>query len=83
MLCRLDTIHSKIGNAPAIKFSHVLMLYSRTCSNKPVICSDFVVSMDSDGTIKYDRMLSEGGIAEGSVSVYKSKIPVALGHGKA
>ena len=37
---------------------------------------DLVVSMDSDGSIEYERMSSELGTAEGSVGVLESKILV-------
>ena len=44
---------------------------------------DFVVKVNNDGLIMYARMSSEGGTAEGSVGVSKSKIPVELENGKA
>ena len=39
---------------------------------------DFVISLDTDGSIQYQRMSLETGTAESWVSVSKSKIPVEL-----
>ena len=40
--------------------------------------SDFLVSVDNERSVEYVRMSSEGGIAEGLVGVWKSKIPMEL-----
>ena len=52
------------------------MLDSVSSSYKTVIWSDFVISIDSDAWIAYERMSSEGGTAEGLVGVSKFQIPV-------
>ena len=77
-----NTILSETGDVSAIKFSDVPMLDSGSSGDKSVIWSDFVVSLDNDGSIEYERMSSEPGTAEGSVGVSKSKIPVELENGK-
>ena len=41
-----------------------------------------MVSVYNDASIGHERMASEGGTSEGSVSVCKSKIPVELENGK-
>ena len=70
-------------DASGTEASDVPMLDSGSSGDKSVIWSDFVVSLDNDGSIEYERMSSEPGTAEGSVGVSKSKILVELEHGKA
>ena len=54
------------------------MLFRSSSSNKSVTWSDFVVSVDRDRSIEYERMSSEVGIAEALVAVSKSKILAEL-----
>ena len=78
-----NTVLSETGDASATESSNVPTLDSGSSIDKSVTWSDFVVSVDNDGSIAYERMSSEGGTAEGSVGVSKSKILVELEHGKA
>ena len=83
--CPVDenTILSETGDASATESSNVLTLDSRSSGYKSVTWSDFVVSVDNDGYIEYERISSDGGTAEGLVGVSESMIPVELENGKA
>ena len=63
--------------------SDVPTLDSGSSGDTSMTWSDFVVCVDKDGSIEYERMSSEGGTAEGSVGVSKSNILVELENGKA
>ena len=67
----------------AIKSSDVPMLDSGSSCNESITWFDFVVIVDNDGSIKHERMSSEGGNVEGSLGVSKSKILMELENGKA
>ena len=75
-----NTILSEKGCASAPESSDVPTLDSGSSSNKSVTWSDFVVRIDYDGSIEYERMSSETGTAEGSSGVSESKILVELEH---
>ena len=77
-----NTIVSETGDESAIECSDVHMLDSGSSGNKSVTWSDIVVCVHKDGSIEYERMSLEGGTAEGSIGVSKSKIPVGLENGK-
>jgi hypothetical protein len=78
-----NTVLSETGDASGTGSSDVLTLDSGSSGDKSVTWSDFVVSVDSNGYVEYERMSSEGGTAEGSVGVSESKIPVELENRKA
>ena len=78
-----NTILSETGDASATESSDVPTLDSGSSRDKSVTWSNFVVSVDNNGSIEYERMSSEGGTTEGSVGVSESKIPVELENGKA
>ena len=59
-----------------------LHISCNTYYNKHVTWSGFMVSMDNNWSIEYERMSSEYSTAEGSVGVSKSKILVKLENGK-
>ena len=69
---------SETGDMSVTESSYVLMLDFGSSSDKHVTWSDFIVSVDNDGTINYRRMSLEGGTAEGSVGVSEFKILVEL-----
>ena len=77
-----NSILTETGDTSTTKSSDIPGLDSGSSSNKIVTWSEFVVSIDSACIIKYDGMSSEGGTAEGLVSVSKSKMPVELENGK-
>ena len=58
------------------------MVDSGSSVDKSVTWSHFVVSVDNDGSIVYERMSLESGPAEGSVGISKSKAPVQFENGK-
>ena len=60
------------------EFSDVLTLDSESCSDKSVTWSNFVVSVDNNRSIEYQRISSEDSTAEGSAGICKSKIPMEL-----
>ena len=74
---------SATGDASATESSNVPTLDSRSSGDKSVTWSNFVASVENDGSIEYERMSSEGGTAEGSVGVSESKILMELENGKA
>ena len=78
-----NTVLSQTENTSVTDSSDVPTLDSESSSSKSVTWSDFVVSVDNDVSIEYERMSSEGGIVEGSVGVSESVIPVELENGKA
>lgn len=55
-----------------------LTLHSESSVNNSVTWSDFVIRLDSDGLIEYERMPSQGGIIEGLVGVSEFKILVEM-----
>ena len=67
----------------ATESSYVSALDSGSYSDKSATLSHFLVIVDNDGLIEYERMSSEGGTAECSVGVSESQIPVKLENGKA
>ena len=77
-----NTVLSQTENTSVTDSSDVPTLDSESSSSKSVTWSDFVVSVDNDVSIEYERMSSEGGTAEGSVGVSESKILVELENGK-
>ena len=78
-----NTILSEIGNAFVTKSFNIPILDSRSSNNKCVTWSDFVVSINSAGSLESDMMSSGDGTAEGLVGICKSIIPVELDNGKA
>ena len=78
-----NTELSETGDASANQSSAVPMLDSQCSGNKSMTCSNFVVRVDNDGSIEYERVSSEGGTAVGLVDVSESKISVELENGKA
>ena len=56
---------------------------SGSSSDKRMTWSDFVVSVNNDRSIEYEKMSSEVGTAEGLVGVFESKILVKLENVKA
>lgn len=76
-----NTIRSEKRDAFLIESSNVLILYSVSYSDKSVTWTDFVVSADNDGLIKYVRMSSQAGTAKGLVGASKSKILIQLENG--
>ena len=77
------TALSETGDAYTTESSDVPTLDSVSPGNISVTSSDFVVSVYKDRSIDYERISSELGTTEGSVSVLESKIPVELENGKA
>ena len=73
-----NTILCETGDAYVTESSYGSILDSGSYDNKSVTWSDFVVSVDNDGSIEYERMSLQCGTAEGLVGVSKSKIPVEL-----
>ena len=71
-----NNILSKTRDASVTKSSNVPTMNSGCSVHKSVTWLDFVISVDSDGSIVYERMSPVVGTAEGSVGVSKSKIPV-------
>ena len=71
----------KIGDVSVTKSSNVPMLDSGSSSDESVTWYDFVLRMDNDELIEYERMSSEGGPADGSVGIYESKILLVLANG--
>ena len=78
-----NTIPSETREASATESSSVPALNTGSSGDKSVTWSDFVVSVDKDRSIDYERMSSESGTAEGLVVVSESKILVELENGKA
>ena len=78
-----NSILRETGDMHATESSNVPTLDSGSCSNKSITWSDFMVSVDNDGSIECERMFSEGGTAEASVGVSESKILVELENRKA
>ena len=64
-----STVLSETGDASVTESSTVSMLNSGSFADKSVTWPDFVVSVDNDGSIEYERMSSIGGTTEGSVGV--------------
>ena len=60
------------------KSANVLTQDSGSSRDKCVTWSHYLVSMDSDRSIEYKRMTSEGSTAERSVGVSESQILVEL-----
>ena len=77
-----NTIFSDTGDALIRKSFDVPTLDCGSSSNQSVTWLDFVVSMDGDRLIEDKMMSSEGGTAEHSISVSKSKILVEWHNGK-
>ena len=77
-----NTILSETGDESATQSSDIPTLDSGYSSDHSMTWSAFVVSMDSDALIKYERMSSENGTAEDLVVVFKLKITVKLENGK-
>ena len=73
---------SETGDTHATESSDVYTLDSGFSITNSVTWFNIVLSMDSNGSIKSERMSSEGGPAEGSIGVSKSKIPIELENGK-
>ena len=73
-----NTVLRERGDAYTIESSYVPTLDSESSDNKSITWSDFVVSGNKDGSIKYERISSKGSTAEGLVGVSESKIPVEL-----
>ena len=63
------TMLTEIGDAAATESSDVPTLDSRSSVNKSVNWSDFVGSVDIDGSIEHERMFSKVGSAVGLVGV--------------
>ena len=78
-----NTILSETGDVSVTESSDVSTLDSGSPGDKSVTWSNFVVTMDNDESIEYERMSSEAGTAESLVGVSESKIPVELENGKA
>ena len=78
-----NTILSEIGDVSVTESSDVPILNFGSFGDKIVTWSNFVVSVDNHASIECEKMSSESGTAEGSVSVSKSKISVELENGKA
>ena len=76
------TILSKTGDGSATKSFYVPTLDSATSDDKSVTWSDFVVSVDSERSIEYERMYVKSGTAKSLVGVSESKIPVELANEK-
>ena len=76
-----NTILYESGDVLATECSDVRTLDSGSCGDKSVTWCDFVVTVDSDGSIVYERMSSKVGTATGLVGISKSKIPVGLENG--
>ena len=77
-----NTALNETGDASATMASNLTTLDFGFSDSKSMIWSDFVVCVDNDGLIEYERMSSEGGTAEGLVGVSKSKISMELENGK-
>ena len=78
-----NTILRETGDASATESSDVPTLDSGSSGDKSVTWSDFVFSMDNDGSIAHERISSEAGTGEGLVGVSESKISVELENRKA
>ena len=78
-----NTILTMTGDVSATESSYVTTLDSGSSSNKSVTLSHFIISVNSDGSIEYEKMSSEGSTTEGLVDVSKSKISVELENRKA
>ena len=76
-----NTILTVIGDASVTGSSDVALLHSRSSSDKRLTWSNFMVSVDKDGSIEYKKMSVECRTANGSVGVSESKIPVELENG--
>ena len=79
----VNTILSETIDMSGTVCSDVPLRDSGSSGSKSITWSDFVVSVDNDGSIEYERMSAEGDTAPGSVGVSKSKILVELENGKA
>ena len=77
-----DTVLSEIGDTSITDSSNVRALDSRSCSNTSMSLSDLDVIVDSDWSIKYDRISLKSVTIEGSVDVSKSSTTVELENGK-
>ena len=69
-----NTLLSTTADTSVTESSDVPMLDSGSSDNKNVSYSDFVVHVDNDGSVEYERMSSEGATATGSVGVSQSTI---------
>ena len=74
---------SEAGDVSATETSDIPILDSGYCRDKSITWSDFVVSVDSDRAIEYQRWSSEVGATTDLVGVFNSKIPMELENGKA
>ena len=61
---RRNISHNERENESASEFSHLSAVDSESFVNSNMIWSDFIVSVDNDGSIEYERMSFEGGTAE-------------------
>ena len=66
-----NAVLSETADASATESSNVPTLDSGSSSNQSMAGCNFVVSVDIDGSIVYERMFSECGIAEGLVGISK------------
>ena len=64
-----NTILSETGDASISESSDVPTLDSASVGHKSVTWSDFMITMDNDGSIHYERMPSKCGTANGLVGV--------------
>ena len=77
------TILNEPGDGSATESSDVPTVDSESSSNKSVIWCDFVVSLDNDEWIDYERISLEAGTTEGSVGICEFMILVELENRKA
>ena len=73
-----NTILSETGDESVTETCNIPTLDFGSSDDKSMTWFDLVVSMDSDGSIEYERMSSELGTAEGSVGVFNSEILMDL-----
>ena len=73
-----NTVFSKTGDISAIESLIVPKVDLGSSCNKSVTWLDFVVSVDNNGSIKYQWMSLKGGTTQGVVGVTKSENLVEL-----
>ena len=73
-----NTTLSETEDASVTESSNVLTLDAVSSDNTSMTWSKFVVSVEQDGSIEYDRISSEGGTAKDSVGVSEFEISVEL-----
>ena len=78
-----NPILNERGDVSVTVSSYVPTPDSVSSSDKSVTCSHCMVRIDNNRLIKYEKMSSEVGTAEGSVGISKSKILVESENRKA